>query len=100
MDDAENEQDAVVGDEVVHDSVVADAEAVEGVGLAADRLHLFAVDAAGSGLGLGELFEAGAEPFPQRGRQLLEVALSGGREPDFVGPAQAMSRSDFVRPRR
>jgi hypothetical protein len=44
--------------------MVADAEAVEGVSLAADCLHLLAADAAGSGCGLGELFEAGADPLP------------------------------------
>jgi hypothetical protein len=73
---------------------------MEGVSLAADRLHLLAADAAGSGGRLGELFEADAEPLAQWRRQLLEVALGGGREPNFVGVAQAMSRSDFVRPRR
>jgi hypothetical protein len=98
--DAEDEQDSVVADEVVHDPVVADAESVEGVSVAADRLHLLAADAAGSGCGLGELFEAGADPLPQRRGQLLEVALSGGREADLVGAAQAMSRSGLERPRR
>ncbi len=100
MDDAEDEEDAVVGDEVVHDAVVADAQSVEGVRVAADRLYLLAADAAGSCCGLGELFEASADPLPQRRRQLLEVARGGGREPDLVGAAQAMSRSGLERPRR
>jgi hypothetical protein len=73
---------------------------VEGVGLAADRFHLLAANAACAGRGLGELFEAGAEALPERRGQLLEVALGGGREPDLVQFAQAMSRSAFVRPRR
>ncbi len=100
MDDAEDEEDAVVGAEVVHDAVVADAESVEGVRVAADRLHFLAADAAGFGYGLGELFEAGADPLPQRRRQFLEGAFGGGREPDLVRAVQAMSWSDFERPRR
>jgi hypothetical protein len=44
--------------------MVAHSQAVEGVSLAADRLHLLAADAAGSGCGLGELFEVGADPLP------------------------------------
>lgn len=100
MDDAENEQDVVVGDEVVHDPVVADTEPVEDVGLAADRFHLLAAEAAGFGCCGGELLEAGADPLAQWRRQLLERALGGRREPDLVGVAQAMSRSDFDRPRR
>ena len=63
VDDAEDEEDAVVGDEVVHDSVVADAEAVEGVCLAADRLHLRAEEAARFGRRLGELFATVSDPL-------------------------------------
>jgi hypothetical protein len=100
VDDAEDEQDLVVGDEVVHDPVVADAEPVEDIGLAADRFDLLAADAAGFSCGLGELFEAGADPLTQRRRKLLERALGGRREPDLAGVAQAMSRSEVVRPRR
>jgi hypothetical protein len=66
VDDAEDEEDTVVGDEVVHDAVVADAQAVEGVGLSADRLYLLAADAAGAGSCGGELLEAGTDPLAQR----------------------------------
>ena len=65
MDDSEDEQDVVLGDEVVHDSVVADSETVERVGLPADRLHLLATDAAGFGCRLGELVETSSEPFAE-----------------------------------
>jgi hypothetical protein len=90
----------VVGDEVVHDAVVADAQAVEGVGLSADRFHLLAADAAGSGNCSGELVEAGPDSFPPRRWQLPERALGGRRETDLVRVAQPRSRSDFERPRR
>jgi hypothetical protein len=66
VDDAEDEEDAVVGDEVVHDSVVADAESAEGVCVAADCPHLLAADAASSGCCGGELFEVGTDALPQR----------------------------------
>ena len=100
MDDAEDEQDVVVGDEVVHDPVVADAEAVERVRLSADRLHLFAADAAGFGCCGGELLKAAANSLPRWRWQLLERALAGRCELDLVRAAQARSRSDFERPRR
>jgi len=54
MDEPEDEDHAVLGEHVVHHPVVADAEAVEGVGDALDRLHAFARDAAGLAGTLGE----------------------------------------------
>jgi hypothetical protein len=100
VDDAEDEEDAVLADEVVHDAVVADAEPVEGVCLSADGFYPLAADAAGSGCGGGELFEAGADALAQRGWQLLVGAFGGGREAYLVGLAQALSSSGLVRPRR
>jgi len=100
VDDAENEEDVVVGDEVVHDAVLADAEAVEGVGVSADCLDFLAADAAGSGCRSGELFEAGADPLAERRWQFLVGAFGGGREPDLVRTAQARSRSGLEWPRR
>jgi hypothetical protein len=100
VDDAEHEEDAVFADEVVHDAVVADAEPVEGVCLSADRFHLLAVDAAGSGCGGGELLEADADALAYRGWQLLVGAFGGGREAYLVELAQALSSSGLVRPRR
>lgn len=100
MDDAEDEEDVVVGDEVVHEAIVAYAKAVEGVSPAADRLDLLAADAAGLGGGLGELFEVVADPRLQRSRQLLIGTLGSRGEPDLVAIAQAMSWSGLLRPRR
>jgi hypothetical protein len=100
VDDAEHEHDAVFTDEVVHDAVVADAEAVEGVCLSADRLHLFAADAAGAGRGGGELFEAGADALAERGWQFLVGAFGGWGEAYLVGLAQPISPSGLERPRR
>lgn len=44
-------------DEVVHDTIVADAEPVEGVRPPSDRLHLLAADTARGGRSDGELLE-------------------------------------------
>lgn len=100
VDDAEHEEHLVGRDQVVHDPVVADAQAVEGVCLAADRLHLLAANAAGSGCCLGELFEAGTDPRLQRCRQLVEGAFGARGESNLVGTAQVTSRSGLLRPRR
>jgi hypothetical protein len=100
VDDAEDEEDAVGGDEVVHDAVVADTQAMKAVRLSVDRLDLLAADAAGSGCCMGELLEACADAVAQRRWQFLIGALGGGCEPDLVGVAQARSRSGFERPRR
>ena len=100
MDNAENEEDVVVGDQVVHDSIVADAKAMEGVCLTADRLHLLAADAAASSCGSRELFEAGAHPRLELSRKLLVGALGARRKPDLAGVGQPMSRSGLERPRR
>lgn len=100
MDDAEDKENAVFVDRVVHDAVVADPEPVERVCLSADRFHPFAADAVGSSCGGGELFEAGADALAHRGGQFLVGAFGGGREAYLVGLAQAMSLSGLVRPRR
>jgi hypothetical protein len=100
VDDAEDEEGAVFAEEVVHDAVVADAEPVEGVCLSADRSYLLAADAAGSGCGGGELFEAGADALAYRGWQLFVGAFGGGREAYLVALAQALSSSGLVRPWR
>ena len=100
MDDAEDEEDAVLVDRVVHDAVVADAEPVEGVSLSADRFHPLAADAAASG-GCGcELFEAGADALALRCGQFLVGAFGGRREPYLVRLAQALSPIGLDRPRR
>ncbi len=100
MDDAEHEEDVVFAEEVVHDAVVADAEPVEGVGLAADCFYALAADAAGCGCGGGELVEAGADALARLGWQFLVGAFGGRREVYLVGLAQAMSPSGLERPRR
>jgi hypothetical protein len=62
VDDAEHQEYAVFADGVVHDAVVADAKAVEGVLLPADCFHFLARDATGAGCCAGELFESSANP--------------------------------------
>src|SRR5579884_3120977 len=75
VDDAEDEEYSVVGDDVVEDAVVAGAQAVEGVSPALDRFHLLAADAAGSGGGFRELFECSADALSGLRRELLVCAL-------------------------
>ena len=98
--DTEHKEHAVFADGVVHEPVVADAEAVEGVCLSADRLHLLAADPARAGRCGGELLEAGADAPAQRSRQLGVDACGAGSETYLVGVAQAISPSGFERPRR
>jgi len=100
VDDPEHEQNAVLGHEVVHDAVIADAQAVERVRLTADRLYLLAADPATRPGGGGELLESCANPLPL-GRWELQVgALGRGRETYLVGVAQSSSSSGVERPRR
>jgi hypothetical protein len=100
VDDAEDEEDAVLVHRVVHDAVVADAEPVEGVRLSSDRFHPLAADAAASGCCGCELFEAGSYALARRGWQFLVGAFGGRREPYLVRLAQALSPSGLERPRR
>ena len=100
MDDAEDEKDLVVDDEVVHDAIVTDAESVEGISLTAAGLDFLTADATRCGCHLGELLEAGTDPLLLRRRQLLEGPPSGRGELDVVTVAQAMSWSGLARPRR
>ena len=100
MDDAEDEEDAVLVDRVVHDAVVADAEPAEGVRLSVDRFHPLAADTAASSGCSCELFEAGAEAPAQRWWQFLVGPFGGRREPYLARLAQALSSSGLDRPRR
>jgi len=84
VDDAENEQNPIFLDHVVHDSVVADAEPMEGVGDATDRLDGLAPDSPRSGGVIRELLECGLNPCPRLWRELLQRTLDGGGELDLV----------------
>lgn len=100
MDDPEHEEYAILGDDVVHHAVVADAETVERVPRALDRPHLLASDAPGLGCLGGELFEALANPSTRGRRQLLVDALGRRREAYLVRVDQPISPSSRERPPR
>lgn len=48
MHDSEDEQHAILGYDVVHDSVLTDSQSMERIANALDRLHRLATDAARS----------------------------------------------------
>ena len=100
MDDPEYEENAILGDDVVHHAVIADAETVERVRRAMDRPHLLPADATGPGRRGGNLFEAPANPLTNRGRKLLVGALGRRREAYLVRLRQPISRSGRERPLR
>jgi hypothetical protein len=62
VDDTEHKEHAIFANAVVHHAVVADAKAVKGVRVPADRLHFLAGDAIGRSCRAGELFQSGANP--------------------------------------
>ena len=97
MDDAEDKDDAILVDDVVHDPVVAQSQAVERVAHALDRLDRLAADASGLRCIDGELLEGPSDPFLEIGRQLLEGPNRTGRQLDVVG-AQSSPLSLVERP--
>lgn len=100
MDDTEHVEDAILGMHVVHDPVVADAEAVEHVGCSMDRPHAFSSDPPRCRRGSGESFEAAPNPRLNRIWQLAQSAGRRGREKDVVRVAQSSPRRGTERPFR
>jgi hypothetical protein len=91
VDDPEHVENPIFGDQVVHDSVVPNAQAVEGVGCAPDRAYPLAADPARHRRVGRQLLQALPDPSPNRSRQLLVRARGGGRKQDRVGLAQPSS---------
>jgi len=100
LDDSEHVEDAIFDLEVVHDPVVADSKAVEGVGSSPDRPYPFAADPPGCCGRGGKLLEASPDPGFDRTRQLAVDARRRGREKYLIGVAQASRRRGWERPLR
>jgi hypothetical protein len=71
-------EDAIFDLEVVHDPVVADSKAVEGVDCSLDRPYPLAADPPGCCGRSGKLLEASLDPRLDRNRQLAVGAGCGG----------------------
>lgn len=84
MDDAEDQNDSISFEHVVHDAVVADAEAVEGVGGAMQRLHGLALDPAHASRVPRQLLERTDESRTNLRRELMERLRRGGAELDAI----------------
>ena len=85
MDDPEDEHDPILGQDVVHDSVVADAESMKRVVGTVDRLDRLALEASATGNVPGQGLERFPQPSPNLGRELL------------VGPGRRRPKRDSKR---
>ncbi len=83
MNDAEDEDDAVP-ENVVHDPVVADAEPVERIVGAADRLYGLPLDPADLGCVTCKLLERPRDPSANLSIELPERIGNGGAELDAI----------------
>ena len=103
MRDAEDQDHAVFVDGVVHDSIVADVESVEGIADSLDRLDRrdsldrLAADPARLGGVAAQLPERFLDPRAEFGRQLVERSDGRRRQLDAVR-GQMSSFSVVVRP--
>lgn len=97
MNDPEDEDDAVLDEDVVHDAVVTDAQPVKGIPGAVQRLHGLALDPADLCRVPRELLERPSDPGANLGFELPEGLLGCGSELD---PIRVQVRSDrlTVRP--
>ena len=84
MNDSEDEDDAVLVENVVHGAVVADPQPVEGIAGAAHRLHGLPLDSANLGSVPRELLERPNHPSANVGFELPERLLRRGAELDAV----------------
>ena len=94
MHDAEDQDHAVLVDDVVHDSIVADAESVEGIADSLDRLDRLTADPARLGGVASQRPERFLDPRAEFGRQLVE--RSDGRRRQFHAVRDQMSPSSVV----
>ena len=96
IDDAEHQDHVVCVDDVVHHAVVADAQPVEGIVGAMDRLDGLAGDAPGLDDVTREPLERSPDAVAVSVTELLELASRRPRELDPVG-GQSRSSSPTVR---
>ena len=100
MDDAEHMEHTVAVDHVVHDAVVADAEAVKRVGGALNRPDALAADPSGYRRSRGKALETSPDARSNLSRKLAVGARSRRRKEYLVGVDQLSSRSGRDRPLR
>jgi hypothetical protein len=92
VDDAEDQHDPVLVDNVVHDPVVADPQTMERVLGSLDGLDGLAPDALGFRRIRRELAQGLSDALPDLGRQLLERPDGCRRQLDEVGAQERSSR--------
>ncbi len=97
MHDAEDQNDAVFVDHVVHDPVVTNLEAMERIRDTLDRFHLLATDTPAGRRLLRKPFERLAKPGAEVIGQLPEGPGSRRRQLDLIG-RQRRSFSRVERP--
>ena len=85
VDDPEDEHDSIIGQDVVHDSVVAHAESMERVVDAVDRLDLFAGKSSATGDVACQRLERRPKPSLDVGWELL------------VRPGRSRTQGDSIR---
>jgi len=100
VDDPEHVEDTIPGDHVVHDTVVANTEAVKRVGCSLNRPYSLATDTSGSRGSSGKPLEASLDSHLNRSRELQVGARSRGRKHYLVRLAQLSSRNGRERPFR
>ena len=84
MNDAENQDHAILLDHVIHDAVFAHPEAVERIARPLDRLNGLPADPPLPHRLDRQLLQRTADPFPESSRELLESADRRRRELDLV----------------
>lgn len=94
---AEHQDHAVFVDGVVHDTIVADAESVEGIAHPVDRLDRLAANSTRLGGVTSQLLERFLDPRAELRRQLLERSDGRRRQLDAVR-GQTSSFRVVVRP--
>ena len=97
MHDAEDEDDAGLVDDVVHDAVVADPQPVEGIAGTMHGLHGLAFDSADLRRTARELLERQSDPSTNAGFSLPEGLCRRGTELDAIC-VQVRSDRATVRP--
>jgi hypothetical protein len=93
MDDPEDEQDLVLGQDVAHDPVVSDPESMEFVLEAADRRNPLALDSPTRREGGRQVFEGCPDAIPDLRRELPECPRRSRREGDSIRRQARSARS-------